>query len=198
LAAYTARIRVTVSSEVATALGAAFVASVLTTIGSRWIAGFQSKNAAAQEQLRRDHERLEARVADERSLRDAKRERLRGDYVAISFAAENIIGASMQLVTMFAGDTAEARAERVQAQLEDATADLGRALTRLKLEEAQAIVDAYQRVRALWFTYQYQAAEADARHDHTEVSETLQKMQAEVGSIITSAKADLDRLGKPI
>ncbi len=162
------------SSEVATALGSAFVASILTTIGSRWIAGFQAKKSGHQEQLRRDHEREQARLADERSLRDAKRERLRGDYVALTFAADNFLSASKQLAMLWAGDTPEARAERIQAQPEEATADLGRATIRLRLEEGtQSIVEAYQRVRGLWFTYQYQVPEADRRHDHREVGETL-------------------------
>ena len=176
------------SSEVATALGAAFVASILTTVGSRWIAGFQARK-----------QREQARLADERSLRDAKRERLRGDYVALTFAADAFLSASKQLAVLWAGDTPEARAERIQDQLEEATADLEWATIRLRLEEGtQSIVEAFQRVRGLWFTYQYQLPDADRRHDHSEVGETLRKMEAEVEGIVGTAKADLDELGKPI
>ena len=151
-------------SEVATALGAAFVASILTTVGSRWIAGFQAKKSGEQEQLRRDHERDQARLADERTLRDAKRERLRGDYAAIAFAAESLRGAAKQLVMLLAGDRPEDRDGRLQQQLQDATADLGRASTRLRLEEGtEPVIEAYQRVRSLWFTYLSQAPGAPPR-----------------------------------
>jgi hypothetical protein len=141
-----------VSSEVATALGSAFVASILTTIGSRWIAGFQANKSGHQEQLRRDHEREQGRLGDERSLRDAKRERLRADYVAVTFAADNFLSASKQLIVLWAGDTPEDRRGRIEKQLNDATEDLGRATIRLKLEEGtQSIIDAYERVRSLSF-----------------------------------------------
>ena len=36
------------ASDLTTALSAAFVASILTTVGSRWVAGFQAKRAADQ------------------------------------------------------------------------------------------------------------------------------------------------------
>jgi hypothetical protein len=112
--------------------------------------GLQAKKAGEQERARIKADREEARRADERSLRDAKQEGLRGDYIAVSFAAENLRGASSQLMVLWAGDTREARAERIQRQLEEATADLYRAIIRLRLEEGtRAIVDAYQRVRTL-------------------------------------------------
>lgn len=187
------------SSDVATALGAAFVASILTIIGARWVAGFQAKKTAEQEQLRWDHERAQARRADERSLRDAKRERLRVDYVSIAYAAESIRSASHQLMLLERGDTPEAREGRLRDLLEEATEDLGRATVRLKLEEGtQHLLDAYQQVRVLWFTYQYQAPDANRRHDHREVSETLQQIEAEVEGIIARARADLDALGKAV
>jgi hypothetical protein len=81
----------------------------------------------------------------------------------------------------------------------EATKDLGRATIRLKLEEGtQPLIDSYHRVQGLWFTYQAQVPEADRRHDHKEVAETLQKLEYEVEGIIAMAKADLDSLGKPI
>lgn len=187
------------SSDVATALGAAFVASILTIIGARWVAGFQAKKTAEQERERREHERGQARVADERSLRDAKRERLRVDYVSITYAAEGIRSAAKQLMLLERGDTPEAREERLRAQLDEATEDLGRATVRLKLEDGtQHLLDAYQRVRAHWFTYQYQVPEADLRHDHREASDTLLNIEAEVEGIIARARADLEALGKAI
>jgi hypothetical protein len=132
------------SSELMTALGAAFVASLLTIVGSRWVAGFQAKRADARDDLRRAHEREESRRADERTLRDAKRERLRGDYVAVAWAAENFSSAAKQLAMLFAGDTPEARDERIQDQLEDAHSDLGRAMIRLQLEAGtDHVVSAY-------------------------------------------------------
>jgi hypothetical protein len=187
------------SSEVVTPLVSAFIASVLTIIGSRWVVGVQMKKAGEQQRIRIEAEREEARRADERSLRDGKRERRRGDYVAVAWAGENFKSAAMQLAMLFAGDTPEARGERVQKQLEDAHADLGRAMVRLRLEEGtQPIVDAYQRVRGNWFQYQWQAPEADRNHDHTQVAATMSAMQADAESIVSMAKADLDRLGEPI
>src|SRR5438093_1070854 len=59
-----------VSADVATVLGSAFTAAILTTFASRWIAGFQARKYAAQEDLRRTHETEQARLADQRSLRD--------------------------------------------------------------------------------------------------------------------------------
>jgi hypothetical protein len=87
--------------------------------------------------------REQARLGDERSLRDAKRERLRVDYVALTFAADNFLSASKQLIVIWAGDTPEERQGRIEKQLNEATQDLGRATIRLKLEEGtQSIIDA--------------------------------------------------------
>ncbi|MEX0983664.1 MAG: hypothetical protein WD096_01285 [Actinomycetota bacterium] len=187
------------SADVYTPLAAAFVASILTSVGSRWIAGVQAKKAGVQQQVRIDADHAEARRQDERNLRDAKRERLRGDFVAVAWAAENVGSAAKQLGMLLAGDTPEARDERIQKQLEDAHVDLGRAMIRLRLEEgAQPIVDAYQRVRGNWFQYQWQVPEADRNQDHSEVLKLLLAMEADVEGIVTTAKADLDRLGQAI
>jgi hypothetical protein len=159
-------------------LVSAFVASVLTIIGSRWVVGVQMKKAGQQQRVRIEAEREEGRRADERSLRDAKRERLRGDYVAVAWAAENFGSAAKQLGMLWAGDTPEARNQRIQEQLNDANTDLGRAMLRLRMEEGtQPIVDAYQRVRGNWFQYEWQVPEADRSHDHTKVAELLVAME---------------------
>lgn len=143
------------SSDVATALGAAFVASILTITGSLLVARYQAHRAAEQERLRREHENEQARLADQRTLRDAKRERLRGDYVALIFANNTILSASMQLMLLEAGDTTEARQGRLRDQLAQATDDLGGVIARLKLETGtEYLLEAYGRVRGLWFTYQ--------------------------------------------
>ena len=168
-------------------------------IGSLLVARFQARKVAVLEDQRRAHERAQARLVDERSLRDAKRERLRVDYVALTFAADNFLSASKQLITLWAGDTEEERGLRIHAQLEGATEDIVRAMIRLKLEEGtQSITDAYLRVRGLWFDYQVQVPDADRKHDHSEVATTLGKMEAEVEHIIVAARADLDRLDTAI
>jgi hypothetical protein len=168
-------------------------------IGARLIAGVQATKAAAQEDLRRAHERDQARLADQRALRDAKRERLRDDYVAIAYAADNGLSVSKQLMLLLAGDTPEARQRRLSAQLEEATDNLGRAAIRLKLEQGtQHVLEAYNGVRALWFTYQYQVTDAERRRDYRETGETLGKIEGKVRGLIDGAKADLDRLGEPI
>lgn len=187
------------SSDVAVPLAAAFVASILTTVGSPWIAGFQSKKAAETERARIEAAREEARRADERSLRDGKRERLRVDYVAIAWAAENFSSAAKRLMLLLAGDTPEARGQRIQEQLEDANADLGRAIVRLRLEGGtEPLVEAYRRVRGDWFQYQYEAGEADRKNDHSKVAELLQSMETDAQGIIATAHSDLDQLGKTI
>lgn len=187
------------NSDVLVPLAAAFTASILTVVGSRWVAGVQAKNAGKQLQVRLDAERAEARRADEQTRRDAKRERLRGDYVAVAWVAENFGSAAKQLGMLLAGDTPEARGQRIQDQLEDANADLGRAMIRLRLEEGtRPVVDAYERVRGNWFQYQWQVPEADRTHDHSEVLKLLTAMEADAKSILTTAKADLDQLGKLI
>ena len=192
-------IRGDMSSDVYVPLLAVFAAAILTAGGSRWIAGFQSKKAAEQERARIDAAREEARRADERSLRDGKRERLRDDYVAIVWAAENIDSASKQLAILWGADTPEARNQRIQDQLADAHTDLGRAMIRLRLEEGtQPIVDAYQRVRESWFEYADEVPRADRDHDHRRVAELLRAMEADLNEIMAAARADLDRLGKAI
>jgi hypothetical protein len=100
---------------------------------------------------------------------------------------------------LVAGDTPEARGQRIQDQLADANTDLGRAMVRLRLEEGtQPIVDAYARVRGNWFQYQWEVPEADRVHDHSKVAELLRSMEADAKAILTTAKADLDHLGTPI
>jgi hypothetical protein len=79
-------------------------------LGSRWIAGFQAGGDARQRELDRDLAREQARLADERSLRDAKRERLRRDCEDLSFAAMEIQGSAVELGVLWRGDTEEARA----------------------------------------------------------------------------------------
>jgi hypothetical protein len=75
------------SSDVAAVLGAAFGAAILASIGSYGVARFAANRDAEQRKLDREEARVEARRADERNLRDAKRERLRRDYEAVAFAA---------------------------------------------------------------------------------------------------------------
>lgn len=187
------------SADVVTPLAAAFVASILTMIGSRWIAGYQSDKAAAQEKLRREHESAQAKLADQRSLRDGKRERLRADYVVVAYAADSILGASKELGVLWAEETVESRDERLNKLLTKATDDLRRATVRMKLEEGtKPLIDAYERVRGHWFQYQWQVPEATRSNDHSQVLATLLAIESEVQGIIATAKAHLDALSNPI
>jgi hypothetical protein len=157
------------------------------------------KKTGEQQEARLAAEREESRRADERSLRDGQRERLRGDYAAVAWAAENFSSAAKQLGLLLAGDTPEARNRRIHEQLNDANADLGRAMVRLRMEEGtQPIVDAYQRVRGNWFQYEWQVPEADRSHDHSEVLRLLTGMEVDAEGIITTARAHLDRLEQPL
>jgi hypothetical protein len=123
------------TSDVVIPLVAAFIASILTIIGSLVVARYQAGKADIREAAREAHELGEARLLDKRHLHDAKAERVRRDYVDIAFAADNFQSASIQLTVLWAGDIPEARGERIQEQLKEATDDLGRAIIRLQLEE---------------------------------------------------------------
>lgn len=186
------------SSDVATALGAAFVASVLTTIGSRWIAGFQAKRTAEEASHQRDHDRELSRLADERSLRDAKRERLRRDYEDLAFAATEIQGSTVQLAMLWRGDTEEARNARVNERLDEATKDLGRAILRLRLEGDEDLVTRYQAVRALWWEYTDLLAAKDDRKRFGKISETLTKLEPTVEAILGRTRTTLNELSRPL
>ena len=176
------------SAETATVLAAALSASLLTLLGSFLVADFQAKRTVEA-----------ARVADARSLRDAKRERLRGDYVPVAYAADAILSASKQLGVLWAGDTIEDRNARLETQLADATDDLRLAVIHLRLEtDTQSIIDAYERVRGHWFQLEWQVPEADRQHDHSQVLATLTALEADVEGIIILARSQLHDMGKPI
>lgn len=188
------------ATDVASVIGAAFGASILTTVGSRWVAGYQAKKAAEQRQLDRDHDRDQARLADARSLRDAKRERLRGDYFAVAYAADTLGGVAKELSVRWSGETEDARNERLNKQLADATDELGRAMLRLRLEEGtQPMVESFQRLRAAWFTYSdYEVRRFPRDHSFAALAGALSTIGSEVDGIIAMARADLDALGKPV
>ena len=190
-----------VSSDVATALGAAFVASILTITGSLLVARYQARRAAEQEKLRRQYEREGSRHADERSLRDAKRERLRRDYEDVAFAADTIRGAANELLALFRGDTVDERNERINRRLADATEELARPILRLRLEVGtEPIIEHYQALRAAWFEYSdywLPRLEREQRQ-HGEIATLLERISANVNAILDKAKADLDALSKPI
>jgi hypothetical protein len=187
-------------SDVGVALGAAFGASILTTIGSRWIVGVQTKKAAEQQQVRSKHEAAQARVADERSLRDAKRERLRGDLVAISLAADTIHHVGMELVTLFRGETEESRDERLNETLKTATENLAAPMMRLRLEEGtQPLLDSFQSIRSLWFLYaDWDVPRAKESGDYQEAIDTITKISAQSSSVLVEAKSQLDALSQPM
>lgn len=187
------------SSDVVTPLIAALVASLVTILGSLAVTSLQADRADKREQARQAHEREEARSAYKRSLQDGQRERLRGDYAAMLNAADNFLWASMQLTALWAGDTPEARDERIERILTEATKDLALAGVRVRLEEGTtAIVDSFKRVRGLWFNFPYQAAEGDQKRDHSEAAATLRSLQLEVERIEATARSHLDRLSRPI
>lgn len=177
-----------------TALSAAFLAAILTAVGAGLVARFQAKRDAKQRELDRAFQKEEAQRADERSLRDAKRERIRRDYEDIAFAATEIQGATVQISFLDAGDTEDARNARVNDRLNEATKGLGRAILRLQLEGVEELVQSYQEVRTLWYDFTSDLAQKK----YGGVAETLTKMQAAVESILKKTRADLDALSKPI
>src|SRR4029450_6423088 len=99
-------------------------ASVLTTIGLRWIAGYEAKRTAEEASRQRDHDRELSQLADERSLRDAKRERLRRDYEDLAFAATEIQGSTLQLLHCATASLQDLASQRVEGR-EDPAPGLG-------------------------------------------------------------------------
>jgi hypothetical protein len=190
-----------VSSDVALALGSAFVASILTTLGALSVASFQAKRHSEEEERRREHEHHLARLADERSLRDAKRERLRTDYEDVAFAADTIQGATGALAILLRGDTVDARNERLNRTLEEATGNLTRPILRLRLDDGAApIVSLYHDLRAAWWRYaesELPRVERDHR-GYDDLIKTLEEIGSLVTAILDKAKADLDALSKPL
>jgi hypothetical protein len=183
-------------TDAQTTILSVFAAAILTAAGARWVATFQSSRDARQRELDRQLQRDESRLADERSLRDTKRERLRRDYEDLVFAATEIRGATAQLAILESGDTEEARNARVSLRLEEATRDLGRAIVRLRLEGIEELVDAYREIQGLWFEYADYVAKGFKGHDN--IAGTLTELEAAVDSILERTKADLEALSHPL
>jgi hypothetical protein len=83
---------------------------------------------------------------DARKLRDAKAERIRADTVVLAVAADAFEGVGKQLAVLWAGDTKEARAERLNAILTKVTEPLAPALMRLQTEtDTEGVVGSSRR-----------------------------------------------------
>jgi uncharacterized protein HemX len=175
-------------------LVSALSAAALTGAVSYVVVKVQMWNESKERKLDRASQQEEARRADERNLRDARRERIRRDYEDVSFAATEMQGATVQISWLDAGDTEEARNARVNDRLKEATKDLGRAILRLQLEGVEELVESYQEVRTLWYDFTSDLAQKK----YGDVSKTLTKMQATVTSILDKTRADLGDLSKPI
>jgi hypothetical protein len=178
-------------------VGSIFVAAILTAFGSRWITGVQADREARERELDRDLQREQARLVDERSLRDAKRERLRRDYEDLAFAATEIQGATLELAMLWRGDTEEARNARVNERLNEATKDMGRAILRLRLEGEEDLVARYQAIRSLWWEYTELLTSED-RRKYGKISETLTKLEPAVEAILQKTKSTLEDLSRPL
>jgi hypothetical protein len=184
-------------TDAQTAVLSVFAAAILTALGSRWIAGFQAERDATQRELDHNLERDQARVADERALRDAKRERLRRDYEDLAFAATEIRGSTAQLAMLWAGDTEEARNARVNERLEEAERDMGRAILRLRLEGEEDLVARYQEIRSLWWEYTYLLT-SEEHKKYGKISETLTKLEPAVEAILQKTRSTLEDLSRPL
>jgi hypothetical protein len=87
------------------------------------------------------------RTNDARKLRDARIERIRADTVTLAVAADAYEGVGKQLAVLWAGDTKEARAERLTVMLTKAADGLIPAVMRLQTETGTAgVVDTYKAV----------------------------------------------------
>src|SRR4051794_35406516 len=121
-------------------LGAAFGASILTTIGTRWIAGFQAKATASLEAERLNNERERDRLADERRIREERRDRLREDYVRVVQASMTMQEVADDLLFLDGQELQTERFRGLDRLLGEAKADLDRSVVRLMLEsEAQPV-----------------------------------------------------------
>jgi hypothetical protein len=179
-------------------VGSIFVAAILTALGSRWITGVQADREARERELDRNLQREQARLADERSLRDDKRERLRRDYEDLTFAATEIQGSAVELGVLWRGDTEEARNARVNDRLNEATKDLGRAILRLRLEGDEALVTRYQDVRSLWWEYADLLVATDDPRRFGKIADTLTKLNPAVDAILEQTRKTLDDLSRPV
>jgi hypothetical protein len=181
------------------ALVSAFSAAILTAVGARLVAGFQAGKDAEQRKLDRELQVEQAKLADERNLRYRKLERLARDYEDVSYAASEIQGATIQLAFVLAGDTQESVTQAVNERLNEATANLGRAIHRLRLEGDEQLGERYLKVRGLWHDYAEKYARILAGEPrHGAISKTLTEMQTEVDAILDSTKSILAKLSQPI
>ena len=100
------------------------------------------RNALALEEKRLDYQAQLERTKDARALRDAKRERLRAAYVPVLEAAQTFREAAFRIQFLYEGETDAERDSRIAAVVESASAAMGKAIIRLKLEaDATSMVE---------------------------------------------------------
>jgi hypothetical protein len=188
------------AAEVWTAIGAAFGASILTTIGTRWIAEFQAKRAADQEEARRAHELQRDRREDERRTRDAKRERLREDYVQLISAGLKMDEVAAELLFVDDEDLSTERWARLDRALSKAKEDLDRAVVRVMLEsEAAAALESYTEIKATFRLYGIALVhETRSPQDPQQSMGHLTRMRSLLDQLKSRAREHLDSLAKPI
>ena len=122
------------------AILAAFGASAITGAVTFSITVYSARRQRDRDEQQRQHER--ERDADERAnrLADERRDRLRGGYQAIVYAASTMHAVAKELQAIWANEPVEVRNERLNAVLQDATGDLGRAVASLALDDGTASV----------------------------------------------------------
>jgi hypothetical protein len=179
------------------AILAAFGASAITGAVTFSITVYSARRQRDRDEQQRQHER--ERDADERAnrLADERRDRLRGGYQAIVYAASTMHAVAKELQAIWANEPVEVRNERLNAVLQDATGDLGRAVASLALDDGTAsVIEGLAAIRGDFARYVVQielvnrrdAGTPDARR---EAIALLGQIEAKSGEIERLARSHL-------
>jgi hypothetical protein len=174
------------SANAAVALAAAFVAAILTTLGSRWVAHYQAKKQEERDEL-----------AHERQIAQAKTERLRRDYANLLHAGKTMEKVAIEMLFMDGADLRRARWDGLDEALADAKAELDRSIVNLTLEPDDAgVLALYEEVEATYrdFTRQVVHEERNAERGVSEEERSpviMDRLQKDLAGLKDAAREQL-------
>lgn len=131
-------------------------------------------------------------MAYQRSVHDAKVERIRSRFVEIAYAAQVFKDAGKRMDVLWAGETVEERDAEINAQVQEATTNLGRALTSLRLEfGVEHVLDRFEETRRAFVGVQV-ITQANARRPGTyeigKLIKTLNELESGTKALLSQAK----------
>lgn len=136
--------------------------------------------------------------AFKRSLRMARAERLRGQYVTLAGAVMAFADVAQQMMILWKGDTVEGRDARLNDLLEKKLGSVAAAIECLELEmDTEEVLGLFREANGLFAQYQHmvQSIEADQQAFKTqEVYGGLEQLRAQMRSVIEGARRHLVRL----